>query len=147
MLFYTGIFAASLIAAFLARFLYRAITSKDTLVHISNKRLAITDGATRYQNERAGYNTCNDISVPSLQDARVVSTNMDKIQPAKLVDCRNQNSASLIHGSYEARRKLKPEPLTLEMVSKPFRRKVAPWAKNTMKSQSDSGKHNSPFRV
>ena len=35
-----------------------------------------------------------------------------------------------MYESYRARRRAESEPLTLEMVSKPFSRKVAPWAKD-----------------
>jgi hypothetical protein len=138
MLFYTSMFVASLIAALLTRFFYITITNKTRLVHASNKRMAITDSSGRYQKERAGFKTYNGISVLSVQDSGVVSSNLGKAHPAKPVVCHNQNTSwlirekklSSINVSYKVRRRVQPEAPTLEKVSKPFSHKVAPWAKD-----------------
>ncbi len=138
MLIYTGIFVASFIAALLARFFYKAITNKNRSVHTSNKRVAITDGASRYQEERTGFMIYGGIPNQSVHEGGVVSSNPGKTHPAKPVVCHNQNTAWLIREkklfsmnvSYKVRRRVQPEPPTLEMVSKPFSRKAAPWAKD-----------------
>ena len=138
MLFYTSTFIASLVAAILTRFFYQSMTKKSRSVHISNKSIAITDSSRKNKKERTGFKANNGIPVPSVQQGGLVYSNMGKQQPAKPVVFRNQNSASLIRekrllsmdGYYKVRREAEPEPLTLDMVSKPFRRKVAPWAKD-----------------
>jgi hypothetical protein len=137
MLFYISIVVASLIAILLARFSYKAMTNKNRSVHTSNKRVAITDSSRRYQKERTGFKTYNGIPTLSVQEGGMVYSNPGKTHPAKPVVRHNQNTASLIrekkllsmNGSYKVRRSIEPEPLTLEMVSKPFRRKVAPRGK------------------
>ncbi len=134
MLFYTSIFAVSLIAALYSRFFYTAITNKDSSVHTSNKRIAITDSSRRYQKERTGLKINNGLPIPSVQEGGLVSSSLGKKHPAKPVVSHDQDTARLIrekwllsmYESCKARRRAEPEPLTLEMVSKPFRRKVAP---------------------
>ena len=138
MLYYTSMFVASLIAALYTRFFYKAITNINRSVHTSNKRVAITDNSRRYQKERTGFKTCNGTPILSVQEGGAVSSNLGKTRPAKPVVCHNQNTAWLIREkmlssmnvSYKVRRRVQPEPPTLEMVSKPFSRKVAPWAKD-----------------
>lgn len=134
MLFYTSIFVASLIAALLIRSFYKVITNKNRSVHTSNKRVAITDSFGRYQKERTGFKTCNGISVLSVQESRVVSSNLGRTHPAKPAVSHSQDTSWLIREkklssmnvSYKVRRRVQPQPPTLEMVSKPFSRKVAP---------------------
>ena len=82
--------------------------------------------------------TYGGIPNQSVQQGGVVFSNARKTHPAKPVVCHNQNTARFIrekrllstNGSYKVSREEEPEPRTLEMVSKPFRRKVAPWAKD-----------------
>jgi hypothetical protein len=137
MLFYTSIFVAILIAALHARFFHTAIANKNRSAHTSNKRIAITDRSKRYQKERTGFKINNDLPIPSVQEGGLMSSNLGKKHPANPVVCHKLKSARLIYEetllsmneSYKAKRRAESGPLTLEMVSKPFRRKVAPWAK------------------
>lgn len=130
MLFYISIFVAILIAALHVRFFYTAIANKKRSVHSSNKRIAMTDSSRTYQKERTGF---NDSPIPSVQEGGLVSSH-----PANPVVCHELKTARLIYEetllsmneSYKAKRRAESESLTLEMVSKPFRRKVAPWAKD-----------------
>ncbi len=143
MLFYTSIFAVSLIAALFAIFFHKVTTNRNRLIHISNRRVAITAGSRRYQNERTGFRINNGIPATSVHDGGVVSSNLVNTQPVKIEICPeptkpevcdNQNTVRLIrekrllsmNESYKARCRVEPEPLTLEMVCKPFRREVAP---------------------
>jgi hypothetical protein len=127
-----------LIAALYARFFYTAIANKNRSVHTSNKRTAITDSSLRHQKERTGFKINNALPIPSVQEGGLVSSNLGKKHPANPVVCHKLKTARPIHEesllsmneSYEARRRAESEPPTLEMVSKPFRRKVAPWAKD-----------------
>ena len=138
MLIYTGIFLASLMAALLVRNFYIAVAAKSRLVHVSKKPIAKADSSARYQNARAGFKTCNGIPVPTVQQSHKVALNLSKTSPAKPNVCRNRDASWLIHEqklasmgrSYKVRRRVEPEPLTLEMASKPYRRDVAPWAQN-----------------
>ena len=138
MLIYTGIFLASLMAALLVRNFYKTVAAKSRLVHFSKKPNAITDSSTRYQKARAGFKTCNGIPVPTVQQSHKVALNLSKTSPAKPNVCRNRDTSWLIHEkklatmgrSYKVRRRVEPEPLTLEMASKPYRREVASWAQN-----------------
>ncbi len=138
MLTYTGIFLASLLAALLVRKLYRTVIAECRSAHLSGNRTTVTDSSAKYQKARAGYKTCNGIPVPSLQQSRMVAMNLDKSSPAKPVVCVNRDASWLIREkkvlsmdrSYKVRRRVEPQPLTLEMASKPFRREVASWAHN-----------------
>ena len=138
MLIYTGIFIASLMAALLVRNFYKAIAAKSRLVHVSKKPITRTDISTRYEEARAGFKTCNRIPVPTVQQSHKVALNLSKTSPAKPNVCRNRDTSWLIHEkklatmgrSYKVRRRVEPEPLTLEMASKPYRREVASWAQN-----------------
>jgi len=138
MLFYTSIFVASLITALHERFFCITITNTDRSFHTSNKRIAITDSSKRDQKERPGLKDNSDLPVPSVLEGGLVSSNLGKTHSAKPVVCHDQESARLnrekklldMYESYKARRKEEQEPRTLEMVSKPFRREVAPWAKD-----------------
>ena len=134
MLFYTSIFVVCLIAAHLVGSFYKAITNKNRSVHTSNKRVAITDSSGRYQKERTGFKTCNGLSVLSAQGSGVVS----KTHPAKPAVCHSQDTSWLIREKkissmnefYKVRRRVQPEPPTLEVVSKPFSRNADPWEKD-----------------
>jgi len=138
MLTYTGIFLASLLAALLVRKLYRTVIAECRSAHLSGNRTTVTDSSANYQKARAGYKTCNGIPVPSLQQSRMVAMNLDKSSPAKPVVCVNRDASWLIREkkvlsmdrSYKVKRRVEPQPLTLEMASKPFRREVASWAHN-----------------
>ena len=138
MLFYKSKFGASLITAIHERFFCKTFTNKNKSVNTSNKRIAITDSSRKCQKERTGLKINNDLPIPSVPEGGLVSSNLGKKHPAKPEVCHNQNSARLIrekkllamYESYKARRRVEPEPRTLEMVSKPFSRKVAPWAKD-----------------
>lgn len=133
MLFYTCIFVGSLIAVLLACSFYRAIANINSSVHSSSKREAITGGARIYQKEMTAITIDNGIPNTSVQKVRVVPSNPGKTGTAKAVDCNDQNTAWLIrekrllamNESFKVRRRLEPQPLTLAMVSKPFRRKAA----------------------
>jgi len=138
MLFYTSIFVVCLIAAVFIRSLYKAITNISRSVHASNKRVAITGSSGRYPNERTGFKTCNGISVLSAQGSGVVSSNLGKTHPAKPVGSHSQDCSWLVREkkhssmnvSYKVRRRVKPEPPTLETASKPFNRNAGPWEKD-----------------
>ena len=138
MLFYTSIFVAGLITALHERFFCTTIMNNNRSVHTSNKRIAITDSSRRNQKERTGLKINNDLPIPSVPEGGLVSSNLGNKHPAKPVVCHNQNAARLIrekklssmYESYKARRSEEQEPRTLEMVSKPYKRKVAPWAKD-----------------
>ncbi len=138
MFIYTGLFVASFISALLAHFLYKAITNKYRSIQISNRRIAITDGASRYKKEGTGFMTYGGLPNQSVQEGGVVSSIPRKTHLTKPVVCHNQNTARLVgekrhlsmNGSYKVSRKETSERPTLEMVSKPFRRKVEPWAKD-----------------
>ena len=138
MLFYISMFVAILIAALQARFIFTAITNKNRPVHISDERIVITDSSRTDQKERTGSKANNDLPIPSVPEDGLVSSNLLEKDSAKPEVCHDQDTARLIYEekllslyeSYQARRRADSEPLTLEMVSKPFRRKVAPWAKD-----------------
>jgi hypothetical protein len=138
MLFYMSIFVVILIAALHTRFFYTAIANKNRSVHTSNKRIAITDSSRKYQKERTGFKINNDLPIPSVEEGGLVSLNLGKKHPADPVVCHKLKTARLIYEesllsmneSYKARCRAESGPPTLEMVSKPFRRKVVPWAKD-----------------
>ena len=138
MLTYAGILLASLVAALLVRHLYTAVVAKSRSAHLSTRRVIVTDSSTRYKKARAGYKTCNGVTVPSIQQSRMIAMNLDKSSPAKPVVCRNPDTSWRVREkkllsmdrSYKVRRRVEPQPLTLEMASKPFRREVASWAHN-----------------
>ena len=134
MLFYISIFVAILIAALQARFIFTAIANKNTSLHPFSEQIALTDSSRKYQKEQTGFKVDNDLPIPSVQEDGLVSSNLRKKHAAKPVVCHNQETAQLndeerllsMYESYKARRRAESEPLTLDMVCKPFRRKVAP---------------------
>lgn len=134
MLLYTSIFVVSLIAVFYSHFFYTAIRNKNTSVRTSNARIATIDSSERFQKERLGFNINNGLPTRSVQKDESVSSDLDKKHPAKPEVCHDEDTAKLIrekrllsmYESYKARCEANTEPLTLEMVSKPFKRKVAP---------------------
>lgn len=138
MLTYAGIFLASLIAALIVRHLYTVVVVKSRPAHLSTRRIKVTDTSSRYKKTRAGYKTCNGVTVPSTSQSRMVAMNLDKSSPAKPVVCQNPDASWLIrekkllsmNRSYKVKRRVEPQPLTLEMASKPYRREVASWAHN-----------------
>lgn len=138
MLVYISVFIAILIAALHVRFFYTAIVNKDILGRHSNKPIATTDGSGKDQEEWTGFKSDSDLLVPSVHEDGLVSPNLGEKHPANPVVSHNLKSARLIYEkglltmnkSYKARRRAESRPLTLEMESKPFTRKVAPWAKD-----------------
>jgi hypothetical protein len=138
MLFYISLFAAILSAALCSHFFYTAVANKIRSIHTSNKRIAITDSSRRYQKERVDFKTNYALPIPSVKEGGLVSSNLGKKHPSNPVVCHKLKTARLIYEeshlsmneSLKARRRAESESLTLEMVSKPFRRKVAPWAKD-----------------
>jgi len=138
MLLYIGIFVAILIATPCARFFYTAISNKTRSVHPSDRRKAITDNSEKLQKEETGFKTNSNFRVLSVQEGGSKSLSPGKKRSANPVACHKLKSARAIHEekllsmnkSYKARRRAESGPLSLEMVSKPFTRKVAPWAKD-----------------
>jgi len=138
MLTYTGIFLASLLVAFFVRNFYKVVMAKSRSAHQSTRRTIVSDSSTKYQKVRTGHKTCNGVPVPSLQESRMVAMNLDNKSPAAPVVCRNRDASWLIREkkllsmdrSYKVKRRVEPQPLTLEMASKPFRKEVASWAHN-----------------
>jgi len=125
MLFYTIIFVASLIATLFANLSYKAISNKVRSVNTTYQRITITDSSRDYQRKMT------EPTQPA-QDDGVVFSPPGKMSPGEFVACRNQDTTWLVreqkllsmYESYTARRSAESEPLTLEMISKPFRRSV-----------------------
>jgi hypothetical protein len=138
MLTYAGILLASLTAALLVGQLFKAAVAKSRSANLSTKRVIVPDNSTSYKKARAGYKTCNGVTVPSKQQSRMVAMSLDKSSPAQPVVCRNPDASWLVREnkllsmqrSYKVKRRVEPQPLTLEKASKPFRREVASWAQN-----------------
>lgn len=133
MLFYTSIFVASLIATLPAIFFYEAIENKVRSVNTTYQRITITDSSRNYQREGTGFKTCNGIPTQPVPEDGMVYSNLGGMPRDKSVDCHNLDTFWLIrenrllsmYESYTASLTAELEPRTFEMVSKPFRRKVA----------------------
>lgn len=136
MLIYTTILIASLIVAVLARLFFTEASNKSLSLYGSNEGIAISTGARAYKSRKAYHQTRSSALVPSGEDFRVTAWNQEKTHPVTpIVRCNRDTSWLLrekklvsVGNTYKVKRRVEPTAPTLDLVSKPFRRKPAPWA-------------------
>ena len=147
MFIYTSLFLASLVLLLVARFIYKAICSGFNVVSESaksinrtNARAAFADGGPGYQKNGKLRKASNDALIPLDRVNRETAWSLATTCATAPETLHNQNTTWLLREkklelasagkTFKVRRRVTPEPLTLDMVSKPWRRKVAPWIQN-----------------
>jgi len=145
MLFYTTIFLASLVALLAARLVYKAVSLSYKAVsksgrstHVSNQRVAITASASGHQRKAVDRKAAFGNLIPVDRNGHVKAWNEARTNAALTNVNRNQDTAWLLRekklvsvgNTYKVKRRVVPATPTLDMVSKPWRRKVAPWILN-----------------
>ena len=143
MLIYTSLFLASLVVLVVARIIFKAISSGYKVVSEygksadrSNARFAIAENTPGYQKSGKTRKASIEALTPLDMVSRETAWNSAKTRATAHRARHNQDSAWLLREEklapaaagkvFKVRRRVTPEPLTLEMVSKPWRRKVAP---------------------
>jgi len=145
MLFYTTIFLASLFALLVARLLYKAVSllykavsKSGRSAHVSNRRVAITSSASGHQKKAVVRKAAFGNLIPVDRNGHVKAWNQAGTNAALPNVNRTQDTAWLLRekklvsagNAYKVKRRVVPATPTLDMVSKPWRRKVAPWILN-----------------
>lgn len=147
MLIYTSLFLASLAVLVVARISYKAISSGYKVVSDSgksadrfNERLAIAENTPGYQKSGKTHKASTEALSPLNMVSRETAGNSAKTHATTPRNHHNQGSAWLLREEklapaaagkvFKVKRRVTQEPQTLEMVSKPWRRKVAPWIQN-----------------
>ena len=139
MLFYTSIFLASLLVAGL---IYKAVilsskavSKASGQVSSSEGRFAISANASGYQNNGALSKAVTCASITPSANNHVTAWNMDNLRPVKNKVSHIKNNvwppAAAIGASFDRATQVTrydggPKKVTLDMVSKPYRRNVAP---------------------
>jgi len=145
MFIYTSLFLASLVSLLVARMVYTTISSgfktvskSGKPVYRSNGRKVITDSTPGYQKNGNVRKAFTDALIPLDRACNATVWDLARTQPYTAQNHQNQNAAWLVREKklasvgevYKVRRRVAPKPLTLDLVSKPWRREVAPWIQN-----------------
>jgi len=160
MLFYTGIFLAILIALLVARLIYKAVflfykavSSASEQLGSSDKRFAISANDSGHLTCGAGNKAVTGPLITPGANNHVTAWNLAKTHPVvnEVNDSKNNVwppretiGASVGRAFKVTRYDGGPKRQTLDMVSKPFRRNVAPdtptpeTASNPLKGNADS---------
>jgi len=145
MFIYTSLFLASLAALLVARLVYKttfsgykAVSKPVKRVYRSNARAVFTDSTPAYQKNGKVRKASTDTLIPLDRAGHVMAWNLARTQADSPQIRHNQNTAWLVREKklasvgdvYKVRRRVAPKPVTLDIVSKPWRREVAPWIQN-----------------
>jgi hypothetical protein len=142
MFYYVTLLLGSLAALLVVTLIFKAIYLVFKSVSNSIKPVSGTYEPVTIRYSSAGRqkkskisNAVHDSLIPLDRENHEVALNRTKTHPANPGAHRNQNFDWLVHerksalaeNSYTVRRRYTPAAPTLEMVSKPFRRKRASW--------------------
>jgi len=145
MFIYTSLFLASLAVLLVARLVYKAIFSgykavskPGKPVYRPNARAVFTDSTPGYQKNGKVRKASTDELFPLDRASNATVWNLARTNPYTPQIQQNQNTAWLVREKrlasvgevYKVRRRVAPKPQTLDIVSKPWKRKVAPWIQN-----------------
>lgn len=133
MLFYTVMFVACLVATLIVSFLYKAVAQNARMADASYERITTTSDSRDYQRKRAPTKTCKSFATNTVPELEMVFSKWSRMSPDGLLPCLNQDTSWVVREkrllsmceSYAARRSNESKPMTLDMISKPFRRKVS----------------------
>jgi len=145
MFIYTSLLLASLVALLVARLVYRttfsgykAVSKPVKRVYRSNARVIFSDSTSGYQKTGKVRKASTDALIPSDRASNATVWNLARTNPCTPQIHQDQNIAWLVREKklasvgevYKVRRRVDPRPVTLDIVSKPWRREVAPWIQN-----------------